>query len=265
MTGSLSDIYLTMTFSWPNPPATIRRGYSRHDFEWPFKFYEDGGPNLPRVCNKDGTPKLHNGQPYGLPEVIKLKSGSRIKLYEPLERFWYRLFELRLAEFGFVLTEEEKHKEWLDLTDDAKAFTNKKGSKTCRSFVAGTNSGEEPMGKESVDCLGNVYWLAGDPVTKVGDLCYPIWALDVTKPLPDPAVIYPVKELVHDAVVCRPEQVVGGYRCDPFPYRAPVPLFAETGDTSRINGFDVRVDWILASRIRELAVGENPNPFVPPR
>lgn len=259
----------------PEPPASFRRGYGLHDFEWPYKFYDDGGQNLPRVCKKNGQPKLHNGKPYGLPEVEKTGLAQRIKLYREREFLWYRMWEIRLAEQGSVLTEKEKFKEWEDAMDDSKAFTNKTGSRTCRSFVTGKNPTAAEMRKESVDCMGGLYRLAGDPVMKTGKKVYPIYTLDVTKELPTAEVLYPVRWLVHDALVCRPERIDetptaqcpnGTFRVDPFPWKFIVPLFSDQGEQVDVDGFHCRIDFIEATRILELAPGDPvPNPFNPPR
>ncbi len=265
----MPNIVINVTGYMPSP---FPRALGYHDFQLPFPFYPDGGTFLPRVCKADGAPKLNgSGQPYGLPQVIKFANGERIKLEAPLEWLWFNMFRFRLAPYG--LSYDDEVKEWLDLTNGAKAFTNKDGSDERHSFVAGTNPTAEPMLKEGVDCPGGqIYRVAGPNVNKGGVPHVPFYCLDVTAPLPTAEALHPVKWLVHEAQVCRPEQITppppnkGTFRVNPFPFDAIVPLWTSIGDTAVVDGFNCRVNFVDATRVRLMADNEiAPNPFVPPR
>lgn len=233
---------------------------------------EDGGPNLPRVCNADGTPKINprTGLPYGLPATVKAKSGVKVKLTRAWEYLWFDLFKLRNP----TMSDVEMAQEFTKLVDTQKAFTNFAGWNDRWSYVAFDILGEsgmstEEMEKEVITTGGNIVMAAGEPISKNGEMCLPFYCLDDTQPPPSAEALHPVIWLNHSATVCRPEKIGdptpeapnGIFKVIPFDFHAPVPMITHVGDTATVGGFKCRVDFLRMSRLARVA-GAVPSPYV---
>lgn len=93
------------------------------------------------------------------PEVFRLEPHTGVLLTEELQYFWYNL--LVKMNNGYMSNDSLKSA-WRNLTASNRAFTNGRGTDTCRDFISNTNYGQVlPMFYPLV-CGGNI--LTGDEV-----------------------------------------------------------------------------------------------------
>ena len=190
-------------------------------------------------------PYLSRARVTPVPEVRKFENGDSCPLTESWEWFWFNLFKMR----NLTLTDVFIKNEWRRFTTGDRAFTNKFGSDTCRSFVLGTNTTKEPMKKEGVDCPGdNLYRKAGEPVNKNGRVCLPVWCLDYSYPPPTQTIS---SWLVHTARITHPptQAFPKGYVTN-FDYNFPVPLITGVGRQMVVDGFHCRENYMRMSRLK---------------
>ena len=245
------------------PPLEVRGKLwvLRHDYECND---ENFTPFLPRVCElRDGipTPKLSNGEPYGLPETEKLYISDFVEMTRIFQEFWFAC----LCAFSPYSTTINKQK-WADLTHGAKFATNKRGwNDGYQDYINNVNGGATGMMKENVTTCGNVVLQAGEPCMRGGKEVLPIFTLDFDKSLPSVSDVIKQPWFIHAATVCRYERVDPTYRIDapygtfmvnPFPHtggnHVPVPLITNGG-----------INYIVMRRLRKLGEWESiPSPYV---
>jgi hypothetical protein len=200
-----------------------------------------------------------------LPEVTKMGNGDATPLIEAWERTWYLAFRLRNPS----LTEEFMLNQWRVMTKGDRAFTNKFGSDTKRSYVLNTNINSEPMRAEGVDCPGtNIFRLTSLNTKTINSRpCYPIWVLDYDYPPEIDQDYTSIKDFVkylpswtlHTARIVHPptSSYPKGYSTD-FDYSFPIPLMTKVGRQSIIDidtpegikKYHVRENYMRESRIK---------------
>jgi len=275
------------------PPLVIpeeirgKREFMLHDFQC-----DDDNFNAyyPRVCNADGTPRLVDGEPIGLPETEKAGENAYDILYEPFQWMWFELV-VESAKVNGVLTipfEVLKTQRWPDLLAGDKAFCNKRGvirnprtEKRYYDFINQTsNLTEEPAGKERVTTCGNQVIMWGGEKSIGGVPFQGVLCLEATK-LPTSAEIlaHPLyRYFIHTATTCRPEPAYaenfprrakaphGTYVVNPFPHLGgldvPVPFVSSGGEQVDLMGLHCCVNYIATRRLVLLDDNEMPSPYV---
>jgi hypothetical protein len=135
-----------------------------HDFETSAYFRADWNISVPRGLFDDRD-RLKNDQ--GWPEIVPLEPRVGVRLTEELQWFWFK--QLVLSYYGHAdyeqLTIGEKEfiqKAWGGLTKGHTAFTNGRGTDTCRDFVRDENrKAELPILWENT-CGGSLLELNSD-------------------------------------------------------------------------------------------------------
>ena len=184
-----------------------------------------------------------------IPEVVKLGNGEVYPLTEQVEWLWYWSWAWR---YPSLVSSGESLRIWKVNMRNNAAFTNKFGSTTKHSFVLGTNTNEEPMRSEGVDCPGgNLFRIVETNKVMVGGRkCLKVWCLDYNylttltiaqaKTL---AVTLP-PWLSHIAQDVHPDG-----SSDPWDYNFRVPLFSKSGESSVISGFPCKINTMRVSRL----------------
>ena len=170
---------ITMTFEYPGIPpeqgGIYFRGLSDKDCNDPL------GTGAPEDIYTSLPYKARNTKPphptgESIPEVRKMETGDMCSLVEPIERMWYRRWEMKYPS----LIVSEKLRIYKSLMRSNAGLTNPGGSDIKHSWVLWTNVTKEPMKYEGVVCPGgNLFRAASaDVVMKNQRPCIAIWTLD---------------------------------------------------------------------------------------
>ena len=239
------DVIVSTTFSFSHP--VYWRGLSD---------YECNDPLDPPYCPDGYYPRNWPSRP-PVPEVRKLENGVSFRLTESWEWCYYWPWRLRVS-----LSDADAKAYYRKCMRKNAAFTNNAGSDTCHSWVLGTNTEEEPMRIEGVDCSGgNIYRQAGKPTMKNNRMCLPIWTLDFSFPPSDPrefSVSLP-QWLLHQAKDVHPIRISditpppnGSFLITNWDYNFSIPLISPTGRQAMVDGFDCRENFIRLTRVQEM-------------
>jgi len=221
------EIVASTLFSF-SPPAVYYRGlHDRESSEFGYK---------------------SRNQRKSIPEVTKCGNGEVYPLTEPVEWLWYWAWAWR---YPSLVRSGESKRIWRTNMRGNGAFTNRKGSNTCRSWILGTNTNKELMRSEGVTCPGeNLFQVVNEKIVTVGEReSLKIWCLDyaylktlsVTE-AKNLAIILP-PWLLHVAQNVHPD---GSSAWD---YNFRVPLFSASGETAIIDGFHCRTNTMRVSRL----------------
>ena len=188
-------------------------------------------------------------QKKSIPEVTKCGNGEVYPLVEPIEWLWYWAWAWR---YPSLVSSGESLRIWKTNMRGNGAFTNKKGSDTCHSWILKTNIAKEPMRSEGVTCPGgNLFRVVNERIVTVGEReSLKIWCLDydylktlsVTE-AKDLAIILP-PWLLHIAQNVHPNG-----SSSPWDYNFRVPLFSTSGDPAIIDGFHCRANSMRICRL----------------
>jgi hypothetical protein len=243
-----------------DPELRGKRAFILHDFQC-----KDFEPYYkPRVWDKK----------VGLPETEKLGDAIFEQMSEAWQWFWYNWLDTYTHP---TITSTDLKRRWKDLTDGAKAFTNKHGSDQYADYINGANLEKAPMAQENVTTAGNIVVLTGNHRSMGGKPFWGVWCLDRLSPPPNLDENHPARDcFIHAATVCRPEPAEGEnfprhaiapngtYVVNNFPHcdgnKVPVPFVSARGAASTFMGLNVRENWIWEGRLCPLDDDEFPAP-----
>lgn len=235
------------------------------------------------------TTRYISGTNEGTPATCKAADSGSEHMNEDYQWFWYNWLQ-RLAPGR---TDALGKASWRNLTDGAKAYTNKTGTDTLRDYVSNTNAGKEdarqenivPTGSPLICVPGKVKYFAGEPALAVLalDRSYPMPSVDVMINNPlwvcfvGAATVITrtkVNTPVFPSTVppTLPSGWLGNRKVDPFPNNAayptqmtPVPFATWQGEQVEFMGWKCRIKYIRQNRLITLPDAEFPiSPFVKP-
>jgi len=193
-------------------------------------------------------------QKKSVPEVTKCGNGEVYPLTETIEWLWYWAWAWR---YPSLVSSGKSLRIWKTNMRGNGAFTNKKGSDTCHSWILKTNIVKEPMRSEGVTCPGeNIFRIVDKKIINVGEReSLRIWCLDY-----DYLKTLGVVEAKNLAIILPPwllhvaQNVHPDGSSSPWDYNFRVPLFSASGETAIIDGFHCRTNSMRVCRLTRDAI-----------
>jgi len=166
----------------PRPPGIF--AFVLHDYQTSEYFRADWNYSVPRGLFDDRD-KLANDK--GWPEMVPFNPRIGVKLTERLQRFWFK--QLMLSYFGhtdfdrlWIYQKSFIRDAWAGLTKGHTAFTNGRGTDTCRDFIRDLHDGaelpilwENTCGGSLIELYSNRLYSKGYRVKTLKTADYELW------------------------------------------------------------------------------------------